>query len=99
PYRLGDSPSPEIRQAVVADLALRNEVTERAQGFFQRYTGEVTMQVHNVQIIGAQATQACFDSFDDPLAREADLVRTVAHTVGHLAGEHPLVALSDDGLG
>ena len=104
PLRLDDLAGGERRGADVADLALLDEVGQRAERLVD-VDGRVRA-VHLVEVdpVGAQAPQRALDLADDPAARDAALVGVVAHRSPELRGQDDVVAaalerLADDLLG
>src|SRR6185312_3343095 len=106
PLGLDDLRRGERRRADVADLALADEVGERAERLVdvgRRVLGAVDLV--EVDPVGVQALQRRLDLADDPAAGVAELVGVVAHRPVDLGGEDDVVAppsgqrLCDDRLG
>ena len=95
--QLGDAPAAKIRDAVVAQLALPDQVSDRAHAFFERRIGQRAVKVQDVDVIGAEPLQAGFHRLDDPLARLALLVRPAAAHIAELGGHDPAVATVRNG--
>ncbi|MNT35289.1 hypothetical protein D3C72_1713110 [compost metagenome] len=55
------------------------------------------MQLHQVDIVGAEAAQRIVDALDQPGARGAGIIRAIAHRQRHLGGDQHIVAPSLDG--
>ncbi|KAF1855195.1 hypothetical protein Lal_00003742 [Lupinus albus] len=94
---LGDAPATEVGNAVVAHLALGDQLTDGAHGFVQRLAGEGTVDIEQVDAVGAQAPEAGLHRLEDPLARQALLVGALAEREAELGGQHPVVASRGDG--
>jgi hypothetical protein len=93
------------RGADVADLALGDEIRQRAERLL--VVGPVIPAVHLVEVdpVGLQALERRLDRAEDPAPRVARLVGIVAHRAVELRREHDVVAaaagkgLADDLLG
>ena len=104
PLALDDRGRLEGGGADVADLALVDQVGERAEGLVE--VGVRLGAVHLVEVdpVGAEPAQAVLDLADDPTAAVAPLVGVVAEAAVELGGQHDVVApaagegLADDGL-
>ncbi|MNM76661.1 hypothetical protein D3C81_884910 [compost metagenome] len=92
---LGNAPATEVRHGPVADLAGADQVAHGAHRLLEVGAGEVAVQVEDVHIVGSQPAQAVFHLAQDPRARIVRLVRTAAHRVAELGGEHPVVAVGN----
>ena len=99
-----DAPASEIRNAVVADLAVVDQACKRRQGLLNRRGFVILVHVIDVDPVGAQPTQAVFHLVHDPAARQALIIGLVANRIGHLGRQHPARAIlgdqpTDDALG
>ena len=104
PLRLDDLARGERRVADVADLALEDEVGERAERLLDVGVGSRAVDMVEVDPVGAAAGAAILDLADDPAARGAPLVRVVAHGPWNFvarmtSSRRPPGATSDDLLG
>jgi arginase family enzyme len=81
-----------------------DEVGERAERLLDIDVGLVAVDLVEVDPVGAEAFQRVLDLADDPAARDAALVRVIAHRPPCLGGEHDVIApaagerLADDDL-
>ena len=82
-----------VRRAVGADLALGDELLERADRLLERRVGILFVVLVQLDVVGLQALQRRVERGADVLARAAPL-RAVAHRLAELRGEHDLVAAS-----
>ena len=101
PLRLDDLAGRVGGGADVADLALLDEVGQRAEGFLNVGFGVRSVDLVEVDPVGAEPLEGVLDLGDDPAARAAALVGIVAHRHEELGGEHDVVAtalqcLADD---
>ena len=98
PLRLDDLAGGVGRRADVADLALPDQVGQRAEGLLD--VGVLARPVHLVQVdvVGVQAAQRVLDLADDPPAGAAPLVRVGPHRHEELRGQHDVVAAPGEGL-
>jgi hypothetical protein len=74
PLRLDDLPGGERRGADVADLALLDEVGERAECLVDVRLGVGAVHLGEVDPVGPESAQRVLDRGDDPAARDAALV-------------------------
>ena len=79
-------------------MPLLHQIIQRAQNFFDRRQRVESVQVINVDVIGAEPPQAGFASLNQMVARRSHIVRPLAHAEGRLGGDQDLVATSVDGL-
>ena len=92
PLRLDDLRRRVGRRAEVADLALRDEVGQRAERLL--VVGPRVPAVHLVEVdpVGVQALERRLDLAEDPAPRVARLVGVVAHRAVELRREDDVVA-------
>ena len=93
---LGHAPSPVVRNAEIADLAEANEVAHGTHRLLEGCVVILLVQIVDVQVIGAEPFQARIGRLHHPFAREAALVHPLAHRVGELGRQDPLVPLCGD---
>ena len=86
------SPAGERRRADVADLALVDEIGERAERLVDVGVRVGAMQLVEVDPVGAEPPQRVLDLVDDPAARGAAAVGVVAHRHPELRRQHDVVA-------
>ena len=101
PLRLDDLAGGERGGPDVADLALLNEIGERAERLVDVGFGVGAVHLVEVDPVGTQAPQRVLDLGDDPAARTAAVVRVLVHRHTELRGQHDIVAtalerLADD---
>jgi hypothetical protein len=104
PLRFHDLTGGKGGRADVADLALMDEIGQRAERVVDVGVRVGTMHLVEVDPVGAQAPQRVLDLGDDPAARDAAAVGIVTHRPPELRGQHdvvapPLQGLADDLLG
>ena len=104
PLRFDDLGAGVRGGADVADLALVDEVGERAEGLVDVDVGIGSVHLVEVDPVGAEAAERVLDRLDDPTARAAAVVGVLAHRHEELGGEHDVVAaalerLADDLFG
>ena len=87
----GDPPGAVVRDAEIAHLALPDQFAHRAHGLVQRRRMVFLMQIIDVDIVGAEPLQAFVGRLQHPAPRQPAAVGIVAHGVGELGGEHPVV--------
>src|SRR5215218_9209653 len=93
-YGLHELPAREVGDPDVAHLAGSHQVRERRQGLIQGRRGVPHVHLVEVYVVRAEPPEARLAARQYVLAREADVVRTVAHREAHLRGEHQLVPAS-----
>jgi hypothetical protein len=98
PLRLDDLRRRERGGADVADLALVDEVRQRAQRLLDVGVRLGTMDLVEVDPVGLEPPQGVLDLADDPAPRVAELVGVVAHRAVHLGREHDVVAAPGERL-
>ena len=98
PLRLDDLAGRERRRADVADLALVDEIGQRAERLVDVGVRDGTMHLVEVDPVGAQAPQRVLDLGDDPAPRDAAAVGIVTHRAPELRGQHDVVAAALQGL-
>ena len=79
PLRLDDLPGRERRRADGADLALLDEVGERAERLLDVGVGVGAVDLVEVDPVGAEPAERVLDLGHDPAPREAPAVRVLAH--------------------
>ena len=94
PQGTGQPPGRVVGRADIAHLALPYQVVEGAQGLVQRGLPVVGVRLVEVDVVGLQAGQRGLDGVHDVAAREALVVRPVAHRSAHLRGDHQAVAVA-----
>jgi hypothetical protein len=77
--RLADLLGPPLRDPDVERLAGADDVGERLHRLLERRLVVVAVGLVEVDVVQAEAPQRGVDALPDVLAREADLVGTVAH--------------------
>src|SRR6266536_1396619 len=88
---LGHTPGPIIRNAEIADLAEANEIAHGAHRLLERCVVLLLVQIVDVQVIGAEPLQARIGCLHHPFARQTARVWPLAHRIGKLGRQHPLV--------
>ena len=94
---LRDPPGPIIRDAEIAHLAAADQLAHRAHGLCQRRRMVFPVQIIDVDIVGAEPLQAFVGGLQHPAPRQAAPVGIVAHGIGELGGEHPVLPVVGDG--
>ena len=89
---LGELPGEHAGGADVERLARAHDVVQRAQRLFDRRVVIEAVDLVEIDVIGAEPAQAVVDGVQDVLARQAALVRVVAHRVEDLGGDDDAVA-------
>ncbi len=92
----GDPPGAIIGDSEMTDLALANQITHRRHRRLERRVVVLLVEVIDIDVVGAETLQARIARLDDPFARQAALVRSVAHRVAQLGGEEPAITLLGD---
>ena len=92
PLGLDDLAGGEGGGTDVADLALVDEVGERAEGLLDVGVGARAVDLVEVDPVGVEAAQRVLDLADDPAPRTALPVRVVAHRAVELGGQDDVVA-------
>jgi hypothetical protein len=87
-------PTGEVRDADVAHLPAAHEVGEGREGLFQRCGAVPTMNLIEIDVVGAESPEAVLAPLRDVLAREAGVVGALAHRKKDFRGEHDVVAHS-----
>ena len=99
PLRLDDLRGQERRRAEVADLALADEVGQRAERLVDVDLRPRAVHLVEVDVVDLQAAQRVLDLADDPAARAARLVGVlVVHVAVELGGQEDVVAAALAGL-
>ncbi len=80
----------------MADLAVADKIAHRRHRGLERRVVVLLVEVIDIDVIGAEALEARIARLDDPFARQAALVRSVAHCIGQLGGKDPAIALLGD---
>ena len=91
PLRLHDRARREGRGADVAHLARLHQVAQGGKGVVDVRVLFGTVDLVEVDPVGAQPAQAVLDLLDDPAARVAELVGIVAHLAVDLGGQDRVV--------
>jgi hypothetical protein len=81
-----------------ADLALADEVGERAERLLDVGVRGRAVDLVEVDPVGAEPAQRVLDGLDDPAPGAAAPVRVIAHRHEELGGEHDVVAATLEGL-
>ena len=92
PLGLDDLAARVRRRADVADLALLDEVGERAERLLDVDGRIGAVHLVEVDVVGAEAPQRVLDRPDDPAPRPAAPVGVLAHRHEELGREHDVVA-------
>ena len=103
PLRLDDLAARVRRGPDVADLALLDEVGERAERLVDVGVRVGSVYLVEVDPVGAESSQRVLDLLDDPAAGSSAVVGVVVHRDEELGGQHDVVAsalqcLADDFL-
>ena len=98
PLGFDDLAGRERRGADVADLALVDEVGERAEGLLDVGVGARAVDLVEVDPVGVQAAQRVLDRPDDPAPGAALPVGVLAHGAVELGGQDDVVAAALEGL-
>ena len=91
-------PAGEIRAGDVADFAALDEAVESAEGLFDGRGRVEAVHVVDVDVIGAEATEAGFNGFEQVEAGGANVVDVGADSERGFGGDEELVAAALDGL-
>ena len=94
PLRLDDLRGGEGRVAEVADLALVDEIAERAEGLVDVGGRIRAVDLVEVDPVGVQPPQRVLDAADDPAPGSAPLAGVVAHREADLRRQDDVVALA-----
>jgi hypothetical protein len=94
----GNAPAAEVGDAEIAQLAGLDQVGNGAHGLFQRRIEHGAVEIEQIDVIGAEATQRVFDRLDHPFARLAAEVGALVVRIGELGGQHPVIAIGLDAL-
>ena len=92
PVRLGQPPRREVGATDVAHLALAHEVVQRAQRFLDRGARIETVDLIQVDPVGAQAAQTVLDGGHDVAAGAALFHADVVHRIAELGGQDDVFA-------
>src|SRR5262249_45009429 len=96
--RLHHVPRGKVRAPDVTDLAPPDEIIERSHDLFDGRERIEAVKLVNVDEIGAEAAEAGVDSFDQVVARGAEVIGPGAHAKRSLGRDDHLVATALDGL-
>ena len=80
----------------MADLALPDQIVERADGLLDRRGGVRAVRVVEVHVVGLQTAQRALDAGHDPASREAAIARIVGARHADLAGDDEPIAPAGD---
>ena len=92
PLHVRQSPRRHCGNAAVANLALLDQIVERAQGFFERHGGIKAMQLVDVDPVGLEPLEARFNRLRDVTARRALHQTGIVHRVAEFRREHDVLA-------
>ena len=99
PVRLDDHVSRERGAPDVPDLSLADEVGERTQRLFEVDLGPRSVDLVQIDVVGAESPEAVLDLFHDPVAGVPLIVDALAHASVDLRRQHDLVPAPGDRLG
>src|SRR5664280_2919517 len=91
-------PAGEIRAAEITDFSCAHEIVERAQGFFDGCDRIETVQLKQVNVIGAETFKRTFNGADQMKTRGANIIRPVTETKSSFRGNENFVAATGDGF-
>src|ERR1700694_2716645 len=96
--RLRLVPRRKHRATEVPDLAVAYEIGQHVERLLEVRVEVGSMDLIEVDVIGAKAFEACLNLPHDPEPRGTLFIRTIAGAQTHLARQHDLVAITGDGL-
>ena len=77
-----------FRDASIEHFALCHKIIEGTQHFLDRRLIVITMALIQIDIVGIEAAQAGVALFNDMFAREATIIRTIAHRKIHFGCQY-----------
>src|SRR5215831_6076053 len=89
-------PSGKIGDADVPDFAAADQLLQRGENFFHRRFRVVTVELEEIDIVGAEAAQTAFYRADEVKTGGSHFVHPLAATEGRLRGDQNLVAAALD---
>src|ERR1035438_4983109 len=91
-------PTGKIRAPEISDFSRTNEIIKCAQGFFDGCDGIETVQLKQVNVIGAEPFKGTFHGTDQIKARGGALLQPDSATKCRLGGNKHLVTPTGDGF-
>ena len=91
-------PTGEVRDTDIADLAGAHELVEGGEHLFGRSEGVETVELEQVDVVGAEPAQRTVDGLEQMLPRGADVVGPITEAEGRLGRDQHLVAAALDGF-
>jgi hypothetical protein len=85
-----------VRDPEIAHLALADQFAHRADGLFQRGRVVFLVQIIDIDVVGAEPLQTVFGGLQYPAPRQAALVRVLAHGIGELGCQDPVLPAVGD---
>src|ERR1017187_7160835 len=91
-------PTGEVRATEITNFPRTNEIVERAQRLFDGCDGIETVQLKEVNVIGAKTFQGTFHGTDQMKARGPDIIRPVTETKCRFGGNEHFITTTGDGF-